>query len=136
MMGMSDNVQIVRHLYMAFGQGDIAGIFDLLAEDVDWHFVGRPQDVPYAGHRLGHEAMFRFFNLMTELCEVHEFGPREIICSGDHVIVLGHERIRVRHADRFFETDWLHLFTVREGKIVQLREFHDTATLAAAFHNS
>lgn len=128
-----DTTQIVLDLYAAFGRGDIPAILGLLAEDVDWHFVGRPEDIPFAGHRHGHDQMVEFFAAIGRTVEVIEFGPREITACEDKVVVLGHERVRVRATGRTFETDWAHLFTVREGRIARLREFYDTATVAAAF---
>jgi ketosteroid isomerase-like protein len=44
--------------------------------------------------------------------------------------------VRVRANGREFETDWVHLFTVRDGQIVRLREFYDTAVMAEAFLGS
>lgn len=126
-------VQIVQGLYAAFGRADMPAILNLLDEQVDWHFVGRPQDVPFAGQRLGHQQMVDFFITIAKTCEVLEFGPHEVIPMGEHVLVLGHERVLVKNNNRLFETDWAHLFTVREGKIVRMREFYDTATMAAAF---
>lgn len=128
-----ENERVVLRLYTAFGQGDMPGILDTLAEDVDWLFVGRPEDVPFAGHRHGHDQMREFFGIVGETVEPLEFGPREIMAFEDKVLVLGHERVRVRATDRVFETDWAHLFTLRDGKISRLREFYDTATLAEAF---
>jgi uncharacterized protein len=133
-MSEQANEQVVLRLYAAFGQGDMQGIMDVLAEDVDWLFVGRPEDVPFAGQRHGHEQMKEFFGIVGETAgEIYEFGPREVMSFDDKVLVLGHERVRVRATGRVFETDWAHLFTVHDGKIVRLREFYDTATMAEAF---
>lgn len=132
-MADSQNVQVVEQLYASFGRGDMPAILGVLDENVDWLFVGRPGDVPFAGQRHGHQQMIEFFTIVGQSLEVHEFGPREIMAFDDKVLVLGHERVRVRATDRFFETDWIHLFTIQDSKIVRLREFYDTATMAAAF---
>ena len=128
-------VQVVQDLYSAFGRGDIAAILELLDENVDWCFVGRPEDIPFAGQRRGHEAMIDFFSTVARTCEVLEFGPQEVMTFEDKVLSLGNERVKVKANGRFFESDWIHLFTVLDGKVVRLREFYDTATLAAAFKN-
>lgn len=126
-------VQVVQDLYAAFGRGDMPALLDLLAADVDWHFVGRPEDVPFAGHFHGQTAMVDFFTIVGTQCEVHEFGPYEVIDAGDHVVSLGRERVTVRSTGCTFETDWAHLFTIRNGKIQRLREYYDTAAMAQAF---
>lgn len=132
-MADSANVQVVMQLYSAFGRGDVATILGILADDIDWLFVGRPEDVPFAGSHRGHQQMIKFFTLVGQTAEVQEFGPNEIMAFDDKVLVLGHERVRVRATDRVFETDWLHLFTLQDGKIVRLREYYDTAAMAAAY---
>ncbi|NJN83625.1 MAG: nuclear transport factor 2 family protein [Caldilineaceae bacterium] len=133
-MNQQENIQVVNNLYMAFGRGDMPAILNVLAQDVDWLFVGRPEDVPFAGSRQGHEQMMEFFTIVGHTVDVLEFGPREIMAFDDKVLVLGHERVRVKATDQVFETDWAHLFTVQNGKITHLREYYDTATMAAAFH--
>ena len=135
-MPVQDNTQVVLDLYAAFGRGDVPGILGLLADDVDWHFVGRPEDIPFAGQRHGHRQMVEFFTIIGQTVEVLAFGPREVIACEDKVLVLGHERVRVRATERLFETDWAHLYTIQDGKIARLREFYDTATVAAAFRSN
>lgn len=132
-MSTEENSQLVIELYTAFGQGNVPAILDLLDQDVDWYFVGRPDDIPFAGRRHGHDAMVDFFTTIDQTVTVIEFGPREIMAFDDKVLVLGHERVKVRATDRVFETDWAHLYTIQGGKIIRLREYYDTATLAEAF---
>ena len=132
-MNEQENVQIVQDLYAAFGRGDMPAILGLLDEEVDWHFVGRPADVPFAGCRKGHQEMIEFFTIVAQNCDVYEFGPHEVVSFADRVVSLGRERVGVKGTGHIFESDWVHLFTIREGKIVRLQEFYDTATIAAAF---
>ena len=132
-MSEQANLRVVQNLYAAFGGGDMPGILATLDEEVDWLFNGRTSDVPFAGHYRGHEGMLRFFGTVGPLVEIHEFGPTEVHTFGDHVLALGHERVGVRATGKRFGTDWIHFFTVRDGKIVRLREYYDTATMAEAF---
>lgn len=132
-MNTQNNLQVVQALYTAFGQGDMSTILNLLAEDVDWFFNGRAEDVPFAGQRSGHAQMIEFFTIVGQTCEVQEFGPHEMMAFEDKVLSLGHERVGVRATGKVFETDWAHLFTIRNGKIARLREYYDTAAMAEAF---
>ncbi len=133
MIVMDENVQVVQDLYAAFGRGDMPGLLGLLAEDVDWYFNGRSEDIPFAGRWQGRDGMMDFFRIVGETCEVFSFGPNEVVALGEHVLLLGHERVRVRATGREYESDWAQLFTVREGAIVRMREFYDTAVIARAF---
>ena len=131
-----ENTQVVQDLYAAFGRGDMPSILGLLAEDVDWHFVGQLEDIPFAGQWRGHQEMIDFFSIAAQTCEVLAFGPNEVLSYDDHVISFGHERVKVRDTGQVFESDWVHIFKVRSGKVVQLREFYDTEAVAKAFRGS
>jgi ketosteroid isomerase-like protein len=131
-MEQDDCVQVVQDLYAAFGRGDMAGMLALLDEDVDWYFNGRPQDIPFAGHWQGHTRMADFFQTVTTTCDILEFGPDEVLIFGNHILSLGYERVRVKTTGREFESNWAHLFTVKEGRIIRLREFYDTAAMVDA----
>ena len=132
-MNESENIQVLQDLYAAFGRGDMPGILNLLDENVDWYFNGRSSDIPFAGRWQGHAKIVDFFSTVAQTCEVLEFGPNEIIPMGEHILSLGHERVRAKTTKRVFESDWAHIFTVRDGKIVKLREYYDTAAMAEAF---
>lgn len=133
MTEQNEKVRVVQELYAAFGRGDMPGLLELLDENVDWHFNGRPQDIPFAGHWHGRAKMMDFFRTVVETCDVLEFGPNELLVFDNRVLALGHERVRAKATGREFETDWAHLFTVEESHIARLREFYDTATMAEAF---
>ncbi|HXV96797.1 MAG TPA: nuclear transport factor 2 family protein [Anaerolineae bacterium] len=135
-MNKQENIQVIHTLYTAFGQGDMPAILNTLSPDVDWLFVGQPKDVPFAGHRHGHEQMIEFFVTIGQTLDVLAFEPREIMAFDDNVLVLGHSHARVKLADRLFDSDWAHLFTLHDGKIVRMREFYDTATMAAAYRGA
>ncbi|MHB8377404.1 MAG: nuclear transport factor 2 family protein [Dehalococcoidia bacterium] len=127
------NVEVVMRLYGAFGRGDMPGILALLDGEVDWEFYG-PKTIPFAGRYSGRDGMERFFRTVAESAEVEAFGPEEEpIAAGDKVVVQGHERVRAKTTGRTFETHWIHVFTLRNGKIVKLREYYDTAAMQAAF---
>jgi hypothetical protein len=131
-MEQEENVQVVQDLYAAFSRGDMPGLLALLDEHVDWHFNGRPQDIPFAGHWQGRARMEDFFRTVALSCDILEFGPDEVLIFGDHVLSLGYERVRVKATGREFETHWAHLFTLKNGRVVRLREFSDTAAMADA----
>ena len=72
---MSDaNVQAVQEIYAAFGQGDVATIVGLLADDVD--FASEPDQTiaPWHGRR-GKSEVPAFFQALGDALEVTEFTP-------------------------------------------------------------
>ncbi len=107
-------------------------MLDLLNDDVVWALQG-PTTIPYAGVHRGHKGIEEFFSLVEEALEFEQFEPREIVAQGDTVVVVGYERSLVKPTGRTFEQEWVHVYTLRDGKIAMGRFFEDTAAEAAAF---
>ena len=127
------NVTLVQSLYAAFGRGDIATIVAAMAPDVHWEVVGRPQDYPLLGVRRGPEGVREFFRLIGELQEVVAFAPRGFYVVGDLVFVLGSEGWKLRKTGKTVATEWVHIFTIKDGKVTAFREFTDSAQFAEAY---
>lgn len=131
---MQQHVQLVQQAYAAIGDGDLPGLTELMAEDVEIELPG-PPEIPFAGTYRGHDGVAQFAaNLVDSIqWETREFEVRDIIAQGDQVAVLGHEQLTATPTNRSWETDWAMVWTVRDGKIVRLREFHQTAAIAGAY---
>jgi uncharacterized protein len=129
------NLAVVQKLYEAFGRGDLPTILSHLAEDVTWKYLG-PAEIPFGGTRHGRDQVAQFFAAIAESLEVQDFGIDRIIVQDDTVVALGHERMRVKTTGRTYETEWAHVFTLRDGKVVEFREYADSAAVAEAFRVS
>lgn len=129
---LHENAALVRRLYSAFGDGDIPGILSLLSNDIDWLFFG-PPEIPFAGHYRGHEEVAAFFQKAFDTSEFLVFEPREIIPGLNNALVQGFERVQAKATGRVWETDWAHVFSISDGKIVKLREYYNTAVMVSAF---
>ena len=125
------NVEVVKENYAAVGRGDIPALLDLLTEDVDWSMQG-PSVIPWAGARRGRQQVAEFFALLGQTLEFQRFEPREFIAQGETVVVIGYERSLVKPTGRTFEQEWVHVYTLRDGKISKFRIFEDTAAQVAA----
>jgi ketosteroid isomerase-like protein len=127
------NTAIIQDVYGKFGQGDLAGILAALDADVRWEFVGRRSDYPLFGVRTGLAGVQEFFQAMAENEDITEFAPREFHASADKVFVLGHAGYTLKKTGKTAATDWVHVFTLKDGKIASFQEFGDTAQIAAAY---
>ena len=65
--------------------------------------------------------------------QFQSFEPREFIAQGDKVAVLGHYVGRAKPTGRSFETDWVMIFTLRNGLVTRFIEFADSAGINEAF---
>jgi len=124
-------VAVVQEAYQAFGRGDIPGLLTRVADQVDWRFHGT-KGLPYTGVFKTKADVARWFAAIAEVDDVQGFEPREFIDGGTHVTVLGWERTGARPGGKIFETEWAHVFTVRDGKIVRFWGMYDTQASAAA----
>ena len=124
-------LDVVHAAYSAFGRGDVPAILDLLADEVEWKFVGA-RGLPYTGTFRTRDEIARWFASIPEVDEIQAFEPREFITGGEHVTVLGWERTRAVPDGKVFETDWVHVFTVRDGRIVRYLGMYDTQASAEA----
>jgi uncharacterized protein len=130
-MSEPENTKVVQEMFAAFGRGDVPGVLSKLADDVEWRLAG-PTEITYAGTRRGREQVGEFFKVLGESVEFEQFEPQEYIAQGDKVVVLGHERQRVKATGEVVEDDWAMVFTLRGGKITKFRNYEDTAAVAAA----
>jgi len=127
------NVALVKSLYAAFGKGEIATIVGAVTPDVDWVTVGRDSDFPTLGPRKGQGGVQEFFNLVGANLKFSEFAPKEFYAVGDKVFVLGSYAMTVVKTGKPMQSDWVHIFTIADGKVRAFREFLDTARAAEAF---
>ena len=131
-MSEQNNQSVVQSIYEAFGRGDAAGVRAACAADINWNIHG-PEVVPYFGLRRGHQGVTDFLTQIGGAVEFEDFQVRELIPAGDRVIVLGHERGRVRATGKTFDNEWAMSFTLRDGKVTDMRSYEDTAAVAEAF---
>jgi uncharacterized protein len=76
------------------------------------------------------------FSRIFDTEEVLHFEPRELVAQGDKVVALGNHAWRVKSTGREYETDFVHVFSVRDGKVTRFQEFMDTAVVSAAYRGS
>lgn len=131
-MNEQANTMLVKQGYDAFAQGDIPRLLSLCDQDLDWEIVEVP-GAHFTGKRHGHSEVMEFFQMLNQQENITEFTPREFIAQGERVIVLGHSTATVRATNAQYETDWIQVFTVRNGKICSFYEMLDSCAAAQAF---
>ena len=127
------DVALIQSLYAAFGRGDIATIIAALAPDIEWRLNGSRSDHPLLGTWKGSKGVQEFFGELAKLQDFSEFSPREFLSAGDRVFVLGHYAATMRNNCGKAASDWVHIITVRNGKVAAFLEFTDTAEFARAW---
>lgn len=126
------NSRVVEALYAAFAQRDIPAMLSHLAPDVVWCEPENPYN-PAAGTHAGHDGFLRWVQIGRDAEDIEQLVPTAFLTNSDSVAVVGHMRCRAKHTGRVYESDFVHLITLRDGKIVRFQEFFDTYAAGEAF---
>lgn len=131
-----ESVQLVQQMYAALRSLNVPALLDFLSEDVEWSVAESPEEMPMAGTCYGRDRVAQLFELVDRSLELQQFEPKEFINRGDSIVSSGHARVRVRANNHSLEYQWLHVCTLREGKVVKFREYLDIVAIATACRSS
>jgi hypothetical protein len=131
-MDETRNTKLVQDAYAAFGRGDIPALLALLDPGVEWTAIVGSR-IPTSGTRHGRDGVKEFFQQLGASIDFERFEPREFIAQGDKVVTLGHYTGRSKATGRSFDSDWVMVFTVRNGLLTRFMEFADSAGFNEAF---
>jgi ketosteroid isomerase-like protein len=131
MMSTEANRQLARRGYDMFMKGDIEGVIGLCADDIDW-VSPKTEAISFSGSFHGKAEVGRFFRLMSETIEFERFEPQCFIADGDKVAVSGISRARVLENGARFDDAWVHIFTMKNGKVAHFEQYNNSAASVAA----
>lgn len=125
-MSESPQVATVRRFYDA--KGDLEVIRSLVAPDAQWDVV---EGFPRGGVYDGLDSIIGdFFGFFADFAEFHATAD-EFYEDRDHVITLG-RYTGVTHNGNALTSRFAHFFTLRDGKIIRLRQTSDTVPIDRA----
>lgn len=119
------DVSTLRSAYAAFARQDIPAVVAVMDPAIVWSC---PAELPFGGTFHGPEEVIGYFRSLGDVFEVLEVvtdrffdaGPDAVVIQGRDRVVVGGERL---------EIDFLHLATMRDGKVVAFREYVDSGKL-------
>jgi len=129
MMVENLNRQRVLNLLDAFYSGDIEGALSRCSDDVDF-VANAPVDIlPHLGHRRGKAEMRQMWQTVHARYSSMRYEVPSIVAEGDKVAV--HIRVFFRKSsnDRIVQFDIAVFFTLRDGRVTQIREIMDSFDL-------
>jgi ketosteroid isomerase-like protein len=124
------DVAVVRAFYEAAARKDVDAILDLLDPEV---VLRAPESLPWGGTFHGHEGVQEFFGKRAEESVENRREVQEYLDTGDRIIVQLRLFGRAKGGDTETEVPEVHVWTVRNGKIVDLEAIFDTATALRAW---
>jgi len=93
-----------------------------------------PEPIPFGGIYVGPTGADEYVSLIQNNIRLGHLKAHEIVNDNDRVIVIGSESGHFLHNDQPYEMDWVHVNTVVDGKIIEMREYNDTAALLQAYN--
>jgi ketosteroid isomerase-like protein len=134
-MNEGNNMKTVKDAYLAYEERNLKVLLGFLTEDVHWFQVGPPDLIPTAGTRKGREQVEEFFAVLEASEDVQSLRPQRFVSQGDTVVVLGQLRTRIRASGTVINSPWVHVFTLKNGKISEFQSFYDSAAAVEAYAN-
>jgi uncharacterized protein len=131
-----DNAELVRAGYAAFNRGDIDAVLELFDADVQLSIL---DDSPIAGTFHGHQGFRKLIAENSDMFAAYRNLPEEVVeASEDAIVVVVRSEARGRTSGAEVSGRVVHLWTLRDRKIVRLQVFssRDAALSAAAQTNS
>jgi len=126
------NIAVVQEIYAAFSRGDIDAILRRLCDDVVWSEPENPFN-PAGGTRHGHDGFLEWIRVGQESETIELLEPQRFLADENGVTVVGRLRCRANATGRTYESDFVHLVTLRDLKISAFQEFFDTYAAGEAF---
>ena len=130
-MTNEQNIQKVQQVYADFGNQNVEGVLNALADDVIWNDGNKPE-IPFSKIRKGKNETLSFFMDLGSTLAFTEFTPQEFYADNDAVIVKGSFAGKAIATGKSFASEWVHIWKFRGDKIISFQGFSDTAAIIEA----
>jgi len=125
--------ETTKAFYALWASGKLEELLDRFV-DVDSVLENPlPDLIPFGGKFVGRQGFAAYAQRIPAAIAIERFEIDEILAEGDRVVVLGRETSRVLGTGKRYTMSWVHALTVRGGRVHHMREYNDTAAMAAAF---
>jgi len=130
---MRTNLETIRALHSPdAGRLTWDDLVALLDDDVEWWVAGPEQRFPWAGSHRGPDGVRRWSELLDEHLEYRTFELVGAWQDGDTVIELVNAWGEARATGNGFASEVVRIWTFRDGSVVRVRSYYDTANYLAA----
>jgi uncharacterized protein len=121
-------LETVSTMYECFASGDVEGILALTDPEIEIQHV---EGLPWGGRYKGHEGVLQFIQRLLENVEAR-LEPQATFEAGDTVVHIARARGTARATGRSVDLPEVHLWKVRDGKIVSLASYIQRDAMLAA----
>ncbi|HEY1678276.1 MAG TPA: nuclear transport factor 2 family protein [Candidatus Sulfotelmatobacter sp.] len=119
------NIDIVKSLYEAFGRRDRLAIIALVDPMIE---IRQCDLLPWGGTFKGLGGLQNFFTKLLNNVD-SELDRNQYIDAGDDVVMIGRTYGKTKAKGTPFDVTAIHIWTLRDGKIVGFRPYIDTPAM-------
>lgn len=129
---MNNDIEIVSGIYDAYRRRDMEAIHAALDPDV---VIEQNTPLPWGGYFSGPTAVTEFFGKLLGHIESH-IEIEELISTGGNVVQIGHSSGKVLSTGKEFRVRELHVWELRDGKVVSFRPYAEYPPMLAALESA
>jgi ketosteroid isomerase-like protein len=122
------NLETIRRVYEAMKARDASALQELFAPESS---IWQTPELPWGGSYEGHDGAFTFFLTLVEHIR-SEVTTENLYAAGDHVVQTGRTRGTVVANGATFDVPEVHLWELRDGKVVRFEVYIDTPAMRTA----
>ena len=131
-MSAQVNKQLVIDGYQLFQSGQIGELLNRYHDDAEW-ISPELESVPFSGAFHGKAEIAQFFAKLDASVHASRFEPLRFVAEDDTVVVTGQATWLAKPTGRSYDSPWVHVFTIRDGKVARFESYYDTAATMRAF---
>jgi ketosteroid isomerase-like protein len=128
-----DTKKLISEGYKMFAAGDLKGLLARYNDDAE--MINPESDyLPIGGSYHGTKEIAGYFAKLNETVQCTYLEPKTMVAEGDTVVVTGDSSWIARSTGISYDNPFVHVFKVRDDKVVSQRAYYDTSKMEHALH--
>ncbi len=119
---LASAITALRGAYAAFNRGDIEAAVEPLDAQIEWT---EPVEFPGGGTYHGRDGVKHYLTQSRTAWAEVTSQPERFVTAGNRIVVFVHARVRPKGSNEWQDVSLADVYTVRNGKVVQMRAFAD-----------
>jgi ketosteroid isomerase-like protein len=126
-----DTKKLISEGYRMFAEGDLKGLLERYYDDAE--LINPESDyLPFQGSYHGKQQIAEFFTALNQTAQCTRLEPKTMVAEGDTVVVTGDSSWIARSTGISYDNPFVHVFKMRDDKVVSQRAYYDTSKLEHA----
>jgi ketosteroid isomerase-like protein len=128
---MERDVERIQELYRAFEKRNVLMVAQLMSPEVE---IRQSAELPWGGEYKGHGGLQTFAKKLLEHVDSRVI-IEQYIDAGECVVAMGRTVGKTRSNQVEFDVPVVHIWTLKEGRVVRFEPYIDNATMLAALRD-